>query len=159
MERLDLFIQKITGIEGGKCVDTGGLTNLGISQRAYPDEDIENMTEERARLLFVRDYYYPLCINEINCPYTAFQILAFGINAGVSRCKKHVFELYGRFAQKGESAATVINRLQAQDRDGFFAKMLESFVHYYFSLAKANPEKYGEYIEGWINRLCRGINL
>ena len=159
MNRQDFFLKKLGVLEGGTVVDSGGLTNFGISQNAYPDEDIENMTPERARFLFSRDYYIPLCIDEYTCPYTAFQILSFGINVGVSDCKKHIYSLYGSFAQPGETAAQVINRLQAADRDGFFSKLLESFVHHYFGLAKANPEKYGDYIEGWINRLCRGINL
>ena len=83
MNRQDFFLKKLGVLEGGTVVDSGGLTNFGISQNAYPDEDIENMTPERARFLFSRDYYIPLCIDEYTCPYTAFQILSFGINVGV----------------------------------------------------------------------------
>ncbi len=50
--------------EGGSAItndpaDPGGLTRHGVSQRAYPDEDIRNMTEERAKFLFARDYWKP----------------------------------------------------------------------------------------------------
>lgn len=43
---------------GGELIkDSGGLTKWGISQRAYPDEDIAAMTEARSLELFVRDYW------------------------------------------------------------------------------------------------------
>lgn len=58
------FLQR-SDIEGGARIsddpeDPGGLTRWGISQRAYPDEDIRNMTEARAKELFRRDYWEPI---------------------------------------------------------------------------------------------------
>lgn len=55
------FLQR-PDIEGGPRLsddpdDPGGLTRWGISQRAYPYEDIRNMTEVRAREIFRRDYW------------------------------------------------------------------------------------------------------
>lgn len=60
-ERAWSFLQR-PDIEGGARVsddpdDRGGLTRWGISQRAYPNEDIRNMTEARAKELFRRDYW------------------------------------------------------------------------------------------------------
>lgn len=48
--------------EGGARItddpdDPGGLTRHGISQRAYPNEDIRNLTEQRAKELFAADYW------------------------------------------------------------------------------------------------------
>jgi lysozyme family protein len=40
--------------------DPGGLTKYGISQRAYPGEDIRNLTLERAKELYRRDYWSPI---------------------------------------------------------------------------------------------------
>lgn len=37
--------------------DPGGETNFGISKRRYPDEDIKNLTVERAGALYRRDYW------------------------------------------------------------------------------------------------------
>lgn len=58
------FLQR-ADIEGGARIsddpeDPGGLTRWGISQRAYPEEDIRNMTEARAKDLFRRDYWEPI---------------------------------------------------------------------------------------------------
>ena len=54
------IIEKVLEHEGGlvdDSKDAGGLTNLGISQRAYPDEDIRGLTVERAKELYKRDYW------------------------------------------------------------------------------------------------------
>ena len=56
----DDIIEKVLEHEGGlvdDSKDAGGLTNLGISQRAYPDEDIRGLTVERAKELYKRDYW------------------------------------------------------------------------------------------------------
>ena len=48
----DAFV-KLIGFEGGYVnnpADPGGETKYGISRRAYPGEDIANMTVERATL-------------------------------------------------------------------------------------------------------------
>lgn len=51
---------RTVGHEGGwvnNPNDPGGETKYGISKRAYPAEDIANLTLERARLLYRRDYW------------------------------------------------------------------------------------------------------
>jgi lysozyme family protein len=39
--------------------DPGGETKYGISKRAYPGEDIKNLTLDRAKQLYARDYWGP----------------------------------------------------------------------------------------------------
>lgn len=39
--------------------DAGGMTKFGISQRSYPDWDIENLTEEDAIVIYRRDFWQP----------------------------------------------------------------------------------------------------
>lgn len=42
-------------------LDPGGETNYGISKRSYPMEDIANMTLDRARSIYLRDFWNPVC--------------------------------------------------------------------------------------------------
>jgi len=54
------IIEVVLKHEGGLVDDPddpGGLTNLGISQRAYPNEDIRGLTVDRAKELYKRDYW------------------------------------------------------------------------------------------------------
>lgn len=58
----DQAFERVLGHEGGFVhhpSDPGGATKFGISQRAYPGEDIEGMTIERAKELYRRDYWGP----------------------------------------------------------------------------------------------------
>ena len=59
----DRAFEMVIGHEGGLVenpADPGGLTKFGISQRAYPHEDIRNLTLERAKELYHRDYWAPI---------------------------------------------------------------------------------------------------
>lgn len=58
--RFEIAFRIVVGEEGGLSDDPrdpGGLTKYGISKRAYPDEDIANLTLDRARELYRRDYW------------------------------------------------------------------------------------------------------
>lgn len=62
MRRIDTCLDWIIRAEGGLSADPndrGGLTKYGISQTAYPDLDIEALTEADARLIYERDYWLP----------------------------------------------------------------------------------------------------
>ena len=58
--KFDDIIEKVLEHEGGYVddpTDAGGETKYGISKRAYPDEDIKELTVERAKELYKRDYW------------------------------------------------------------------------------------------------------
>jgi hypothetical protein len=60
MSLFDAAFPIVVGIEAGYVndpQDPGGETKYGISKRAYPNEDIPNLTIERARELYRRDYW------------------------------------------------------------------------------------------------------
>lgn len=58
----------LIGHEGGYVNDPndpGGETKYGISKRQYPNEDIANLTRERAKLLTKRDYWDHFRVDEL----------------------------------------------------------------------------------------------
>lgn len=62
MSDFDSAFAIVVGIEGGYVndpKDPGGETKYGCSKRRYPDEDIPNLTLDRAKFLFQRDYWKP----------------------------------------------------------------------------------------------------
>lgn len=58
----DASFERLIGHEGGYVdnpADPGGETKYGISRRSYPGEDIAGMTLERAKQIYLRDYWGP----------------------------------------------------------------------------------------------------
>jgi lysozyme family protein len=58
----DTAFARLIGHEGGYVNDPrdpGGETKYGISHRSYPGEDIAGMTLERAKTIYLRDYWGP----------------------------------------------------------------------------------------------------
>lgn len=61
--------------------DPGGETNLGISRRSYPQEDIAGMTRERAKVLFRRDFWNRINADKLH-DGVAWQLADLAYNSG-----------------------------------------------------------------------------
>lgn len=64
--------------------DPGGLTKFGISQRAYPGEDIRALTRQRAAELYRRDYWSALKGDQLPEPL-GLCLFDMAVNSGVSQ--------------------------------------------------------------------------
>jgi len=83
----DTAFARLVDEEGGYVndpQDPGGETNFGISKRAYPTEDIKNMTLERAKFLYRRDYWARLRADELPAEIR-FDLFDVAVNGGVGR--------------------------------------------------------------------------
>jgi lysozyme family protein len=90
MMSFDHAFEFVIGVEKGlidDAYDPGGLTNFGISHRAYPDEDIRAMTLERSKLLYKRDYWDKIRGDEMP-QGLALCVFDFAVNSGVSEAIK-----------------------------------------------------------------------
>lgn len=74
--------------------DPGGKTKFGVSQRAYPDEDIERMTLARAQFLYRRDYWDRISGDSLP-EGVALVLFDFAVNSGVSQAVKSLQRLLG----------------------------------------------------------------
>lgn len=64
----DKAVSIIMDIEGGYVMDPndpGGETKYGISKRSYPNEDIKNLTPERAKEIYLVDYWNMALCNRL----------------------------------------------------------------------------------------------
>tara|TARA_R100000656_G_scaffold89970_1_gene65556 strand:+ start:1188 stop:1667 length:480 start_codon:yes stop_codon:yes gene_type:complete len=64
------IIKSVLHREGGAKItrdpdDPGGLTKFGISKRANPDVDIENLSEDDAVLIYLEKYWKPSRASEL----------------------------------------------------------------------------------------------
>jgi len=64
------IIKRVLHREGGAKItkdpnDPGGTTKYGVSQKAYPDLDIESLTEEEAIAIYKKDYWDKARVDEL----------------------------------------------------------------------------------------------
>lgn len=87
MSAFDQAFAIVIGEEGGYVNDPndpGGETKYGISKRAYPNEDIKNLTLDRAKVLYKADYWDKVRGDELpGC--VATMVFDSAVNNGVSR--------------------------------------------------------------------------
>lgn len=83
------FVRAVANVlkhEGGLIDDprdSGQLTNFGISQAAYPNEDIRAMTSARAAEIYERDFWAKIHGDALPDPIS-FALLDYAVNSGVS---------------------------------------------------------------------------
>lgn len=126
----------IVGVEGAYVndpKDPGGETRWGISKRRYPNEDIKNLTLERAREIYQRDFW-----NTYKCDVMPWEqaLLVFdaAVNGG-NATRWH--DMYA-----GNSAANFIESFQAE--------------HILYLASLKNWDTYGR---GWARRAFKIARL
>lgn len=134
-ENFDRFwVLSIMDFEGGSRMtndpdDPGRLTKYGVSQKAYPNEDIANLTIERAKEIYKRDYWDKVNGDELIYPWD--MIMAdTAVNCGVSRALK--------FMEDSSSPEDF-----HLERIAFYKMRVERMP---------NMQKY---FRGWVNRVIR----
>lgn len=110
------------------ALDPGGETKYGISKRAHPNEDIKNLTPERALDIYQTDYWNPIGGDNLPIP-TCVVAFDTAVNCGVSRTKVWLNNT------KNDWQALIDTRKQ-----------------YYIDLVKAKPAL-NKYLKGWLNRV------
>lgn len=81
----DEAFERLIGHEGAYVNhphDPGGPTKYGISQRSYPGEDIAGMTLERAKAIYLRDFWGPAGCDAVPDP-VRFDLFDMAVNSGV----------------------------------------------------------------------------
>ena len=63
--------------------DPGGATKYGICQRSYPSLDIKNLTIEKAKEIYHRDFWLKGKFEQIPDITLAVQVFDFSVNLGI----------------------------------------------------------------------------
>ena len=126
-------LRLVLDLEGGDrlVTDSGGLTKFGISANAHPGVDIANLSEAEALAIYRRDYLgkLPLAGRSAEAATVA---LDAAVNHGPGFARKIL-------AAAGDDPAKMIALRRAE----------------YARLIAEDPGKYGQYENGWENRLQR----
>ena len=128
--------------------DPGGETKYGISKRAYPNEDIKNLTLEKAKMIYRRDYWDAMKCGEM--PYSvALQIFDHGVNAGIDTSAKMLQRLVG-VVQDGKIGKLTLGAVKGQTEGVLSQKIGVARIIGYTKMAN-----WGIYQNSWITRTLK----
>ncbi len=115
MRGFDRALAFVLQWEGGLADDPrdpGGLTNHGISQRAYPDLDIRALTKEQVVEIYRRDYWTASRCEEMAIP-VALVVFDGAVNHGVKQMTRCLQRAVGVDADGVLGAVTMAAAIQA----------------------------------------------
>ena len=142
-------------IEGGyvnDADDTGGETKYGISKTSYPNEDIPNLTIERAKEIYKRDYWDRCKCDQLpDC--LSIAVFDFAVNSGdkiaIKKLQKALsVTVDGVIGNQTIGAANRINPRVALEN---YINARYEYIEYIISRW---PKK-KKFKKGWINRIER----
>jgi lysozyme family protein len=139
------FVLKAEGGYVNDPDDPGGETKYGISKRAYPNEDIRNLTRERAIALYKRDYWDPA-----GCDRLPPRVAACVFNSAVNNGVRAAIKLLQRAVKEtpdGVIGPATLRAVATYEESDVVTMFLQEQLFYYFQLT--GWRKYGR---GWTRR-------
>ena len=145
--------------EGGlsdKPNDRGKLTKFGISKNTYPNEDILNLTRERANAIIYRDFYKWNGLNKLPYPIRGF-VVDYGMPSSPLNAIKTVHKVLGLHSNGNIIGSVTMEKLKnfsQQDYEKFLEQYRQSMLEHYNNIVKNAPTQKGN-LKGWLNRANR----
>lgn len=125
-------------------------TKYGISAMTYPDLDIKNLTLDKAKLIYKRDWWDKLNANRLD-PAIVFQVWDFAINAGMSTAKRKLQQAVD-VVDDGVIGNITLSKINSMDLNDVIMKFNALRLKYYTSLST-----FGLYGKGWTNRVADNL--
>jgi lysozyme family protein len=158
---LFLMRNEDASLSGRITVDTGGKTRYGISQHAYPNEDIDNLTLDRAKFLCKHDYWDKCSLDALNGQDVANKILDMVFNMGEGTPGRMVQVLAVLLGAQiavdgniGPGTIAEINEVlkipQADTCILFGLRLLQ--LYHYAELLHKDPKTYTQFWKGYVAR-------
>jgi len=142
--------------EGGDTLtddasDHGGATKFGISKNAYPDVDIQSLTETQAKDIYRRDYWDRIRGDEIDSQAVAENIFDACVNMGVHGGSKLAQSSLGIEPADGIIGSQSLRVINAANEELFLAKFALAKIQRYTEIVRADSSQ-KKYLLGWLNR-------
>jgi lysozyme family protein len=145
--------EKLIGHEGGYVNDPrdpGGETKYGISRRSYPGEIIRTMTLERAKEIYLRDYWGRAGCDAVPVD-VRFDLFDMAVNSGVSAAIKTLQRTVGA-ADDGVLGPATLQALQSMPT----MRVVMRFNGARLQFMSALPT-WPAFGRGWANRIAQNL--
>lgn len=147
------------GLEGGYSndpLDVGGETKYGISSRTYATEDIKNLTLDRAKFLYYRDFWSKLRLDDLRGDI-AGEIFDTAVNMGQSVATEFAQRtcnyLGSKLVEDGKMGPLTIQALRNYPYPIDILKILNALqLSRYVTIVQENPSQ-KRFAKGWLKRI------
>lgn len=154
MAEFQKAIDYVLSNEGGivnEPDDPGGLTNWGISSRAYPDLDIRNLTKDDAIAIYERDYWR---FDGIQNQRIATKLFDASVNMGVSTAVR-LLQLALVVTADGILGPETLRAINTADEHILMNEFKARLAKYYCDDVIVRP-RMGVDLMGWLRRAIKG---
>jgi lysozyme family protein len=132
--------------------DAGGLTKYGISQRSYPDWDIENLTEEDAIEIYRQDFWAPYADFEDRIATKVFDLAVnMGHKRAVQILQRALQCLGAKLKDDGILGPVTKQAVELANVDLLLVALKSEAAGFYRNLATANSTQQ-RFLKGWLRR-------
>ena len=152
-KRFQREMKRVRQNEGGynnDSADRGKETKFGISKKWYPNEDIKNLTRERADAILYRDFWLANGINKLPDELVG-EVFDKSINTGVVNSIQRLHNVLGIVPGTiiGDKTLSILK--QHSDLTGILNKFKDETHAYYYNLTEKDPSQQ-KYLKGWLKR-------
>lgn len=149
----DQAFERLIGHEGGYVNDPrdpGGETKFGISRRSYPGEVIRTMTLERAKAIYLRDFWGPAGCDTVP-DAVRFDLFDMAVNSGVSQAVKTLQRAVG-VDDDGKLGPITLQAVASMPGLRFVARFNGHRLQFLSTLAT-----WPAFGRGWANRIAKNL--
>jgi lysozyme family protein len=149
----DSSFSALIGNEGGYTNDPrdpGGETMFGISKRAYPTEDIANLTLDRAKLIYRRDYWGPAGCDAVP-DALKFHLFDTAVNQGVRTAVRVVQNAVGE-TPDGILGPLTLQAISTMDANKALLRFAGARL-----IAYTSTPGWADFGRGWVNRVAGNL--
>lgn len=135
--------------------DPGGRTRWGISQRSYPDVDVENLTREAAIAIYRRDWWDRYGYGAIVDQALATKIFDLAVNVGAKRAHmllQQALRAAGATVRVDGVLGPATIAAIAAVKPGELLAALRSEAAGFYRILELRSPPLGRFINGWLNR-------
>ena len=127
-------------------------TKYGISAMAYPTEDIKNLTLDRAKQLYKRDYWDKCRCDELPNGLK-FHVFDVAVNSGVKRSIQTLQQAAGT-KDDGIIGPATLAAVRSKDQCELLLLFYSFRIAFYTSIGT-----FGTFGKGWMNRVASNLKI
>ena len=150
MTWFDQCFEKLIAHEGGVSEnpkDPGGLTNYGISQRAYPNLDIRSLTLAEVKQLYKRDYWDRAQCDQLPSQLS-YLVFDAAVNSGIGQSIRFLQRAVG-VADDGVMGAVTLSAIKRLDAESLCARFIGQRLEFMTKLST-----FDVFGKGWSRRIA-----